>query len=170
VAKSKTLSRSAFLAEVAARAGAHKRDVEHVWENALHVIRETVKKGDSVSISGFGKFKGHMTKARPARMGTNPFTGESKRYPAVPAKKRPKFLPAKQLKEYVGGQLKSIPAPTTRPMALAAAAPAGAKKAAPKKAAAKKSAKKAPAKKAVKKAAPKRAAAKKPAKRGAKRR
>jgi DNA-binding protein HU-beta len=144
----KTLNRSAFLKEVADRAGAHKRDVEHVWEHALGVIRDNVKKGTAVSITGFGKFGQRVRKARPAGMQRNPFTGEMVKVAARPKSAVPRFAPAKQFKEYVGGSLKAWPKASTKPMALAA------EKAAP----AKKSAKKAPAKKAAKKAAPKKKA------------
>ena len=67
------------------------------------------------------------------------------RQAARPAKKAPRFLPAKQFKEYVSGSLKALPRVNTRPQALAA----DGGKAAPKKPAAKKAApkKKAAAKK-----------------------
>lgn len=152
------VNRSQFLNAVADKTGAHRRDVEHVWENAVAVIRDAVKKGEDVSITGLGKFKQRVVKARKAGMARNPFTGEQVKVAAKPASKAPKFLPAKQFKEFVGGQLKSWPATTTKPVALAGAAapakkatPKAAKKTAPKKAAKKAVAKK-PAKKTAKKA------------------
>jgi DNA-binding protein HU-beta len=137
------LNRSKFLNSVSERAGASRRDVEHVWEHALGVIQDAIKKGEDVSITGFGKFKQKVTAARKAGMRKDPFTGETRMFPARPAKKAPRFLPAKQFKDYVSGTLKALPKANTRPQALA---PAGA---APKKAAAKKAApkKKAAAKK-----------------------
>lgn len=137
MAKKETLSRTKFLNEVAERAGAHRRDVEHVWEHAVAVIQESVKKGQDVSISGFGKFKQRVIKARKAGWGTNPFTGEKIKVAARPKSAAPKFLPAKGFKEVVAGKAKP-PKPNTKPKALAAEA------AAPKKTAAAK--KKAPAK------------------------
>ena len=143
------LNRSKFLNSVAERAGASRRDVEHVWEHALGVIQDAIKKGEDVSITGFGKFKQKVTAARKAGLRKDPFTGEMRHFPARPAKKAPRFLPAKQFKEYVGGGLKALPKVNTRPQALAAdggkakpAAKKSAKKAAPKKSARK------PAKKA----------------------
>jgi DNA-binding protein HU-beta len=152
-----SVSRSEFLRRVSERAGAHKRDVEHVWENALAVIQDSIRKGEAVSITGFGKFK---QRVRKAGIRKNPQTGEPVR---VPSAKLPRFLPAKQFKQYVGGQLKALPPSNTRPMALAA----DGGKAAPKKAAAPK--KKAAPKKSAKKAAPKKAA-KKTAKKATKKR
>ncbi|HJT38423.1 MAG TPA: HU family DNA-binding protein [Actinomycetota bacterium] len=135
------LNRSKFLNSVAERAGASRRDVEHVWEHALGVIQDAIKKGEDVSITGFGKFKQKVTAARKAWMRKDPFTGEMRHFAARPAKKAPRFLPAKQFKEYVGGGLKALPKVNTRPQALAAdggkakpAAKKSAKKAAPKKA------------------------------------
>lgn len=144
------VNRSQFLNAVSERAGAHRRDVEHVWENALVVIQDSIKKGEKVGIPGFGNFK---QRVRKARMAINPRTGEQVK---VAAMKLPKFLPAKQFKQYVAGQVKSLPGVATKPMALAAEA-VGAKKPAAKKAAAAKK----PA--AKKKAVPKKTAAKKPA-------
>jgi DNA-binding protein HU-beta len=143
------LNRSKFLNSVSERAGASRRDVEHVWEHALGVIQDAIKKGEDVSITGFGKFKQKVTAARKAGIRKDPFTGEMRNFPARPSKKAPRFLPAKQFKEYVSGQLKALPRPTTRPQALAAD---GAKTAKP---AAKKTAKKAAPKKSAKKTAKK---------------
>jgi DNA-binding protein HU-beta len=106
-------------------------------------------------INDFGKFK---KVDRKARMGRNPFTGETIK---IKASKKARFLPAKALKEIVAGDRKLAPAPKPEPKPVAKPV---AKKAAPKKAAKKKVAKKAPkkaAKKVVRKAAPKKAAKKK---------
>ena len=147
------LNRSKFLNSVSERANASRRDVEHVWEHALGVIQDAIKKGEDVSITGFGKFKQKVTAARKAGLRKDPFTGEMRNFPARPAKKAPRFLPAKQFKEYVSGGIKSLPKLNTRPQALAVdggktAKPAAkkAKKAAPKKAAKKKPAAKKKAK------------------------
>jgi DNA-binding protein HU-beta len=93
-------------------------------------------------INDFGKFK---KVDRKARMGRNPFTGETIK---IKASKKARFLPAKGLKDVISGERKLGPAPKPEPKVEKASA----KKAAPKKAA-KKSAKKS-AKKAVKKAKP----------------
>jgi len=143
------LNRSKFLNTVSERANASRRDVEHVWEHALGVIQDAIKKGEDVSITGFGKFKQKVTAARKAGLRKDPFTGEMRNFPARPAKKAPRFLPAKQFKEYVSGGIKALPKPNTRPQALAAD---GGKSAKP---AAKKSAKKAAPKKSVRKPAKK---------------
>jgi DNA-binding protein HU-beta len=109
-------------------------------------------------INDFGKFK---KVDRKARMGRNPFTGETIK---IKASKKARFLPAKALKEIVAGDRKLGPAP--KPEVKAAPKPV-AKKAAKKAPAKKKVAKKAPAKKKVAKKAP---AKRKPAKKAAKKR
>ena len=107
--------------------------------------------GNDVMINDFGKFK---KVDRKARMGRNPFTGETIK---IKASKKARFLPAKALKEVVAGDRKLGPAP--KPEVKAAPKPAAkkaAKKAVKKSAGKKKAAKKAPAKrKPAKKAAKK---------------
>jgi DNA-binding protein HU-beta len=121
--------------------------------------------GNDVMINDFGKFK---KVDRKARMGRNPFTGETIK---IKASKKARFLPAKALKEIIAGDRKLGPAPKpeVKPVAKVVAKPA-AKKAVAKKPAAKKAvAKKPAAKKVVKKApAKKKPAAKKVVKKAAK--
>jgi DNA-binding protein HU-beta len=112
-----------------------------------------MSKGEDVMINDFGKFK---KVDRKARMGRNPFTGETIK---IKASKKARFLPAKGLKDVISGERKLGPAPKPepKPVAKPAAKKAAPKKAAKKKPAAKKVAKKKPAaKKTVKKAAKKR--------------
>jgi DNA-binding protein HU-beta len=68
---------------------------EAAYENLFAIIKATLKKGDAVSISGFGSFK---VVKRKARKGRNPRTGKEIK---IPAKKAVKFTPGKALKESV---------------------------------------------------------------------
>ncbi|MBL7664870.1 MAG: HU family DNA-binding protein [Bacteriovoracaceae bacterium] len=70
-----------------------KKDADS-FINAYHeIIKKTVKKGDDVSLVGFGTF----TKIkRAARAGVNPATGEKIK---IKAKTLPKFRPGKAWKE-----------------------------------------------------------------------
>jgi DNA-binding protein HU-beta len=131
VAKSSTLNRSQLLKTVSERTGMARKEVEQVYEHTLRTIQDAVKRGEKVALSGFGRFQQRVQAARKAGMGKNPFTGETIKIAARPERRLPKFLPAKQFKEYVSGQAK-LPA-----LAKPAAKPA-AKKAAAKKAPAKK--------------------------------
>jgi DNA-binding protein HU-beta len=70
-----------------------KKDADAFVSCLLETIKKTVKKGDDVSLIGFGTF----TKAkRNARMGVNPATGEKIK---IKAKVLPKFRAGKAWKE-----------------------------------------------------------------------
>lgn len=70
-----------------------KKDAECFVNAFIDTVRKTVKKGDDVSLVGFGTF----TKVkRAARMGINPATGEKIK---IKAKTIPKFRPGKAWKE-----------------------------------------------------------------------
>ena len=70
-----------------------KKDADHLINVMLDTIKKTVKKGDEVSLIGFGTF----TKARrAARTGVNPATGEKIK---IKAKTLPKVRPGKAWKE-----------------------------------------------------------------------
>ena len=64
----------------------------------LGAITNALKKGQEVSLIGFGTFA--VTK-RAARTGKNPRTGEALK---IPATKAPKFRAGKQLKAAVAGK------------------------------------------------------------------
>lgn len=128
-----TLNRSQLLKQVSERTGMARKEVEQVYEHTVRTIQDAVKSGRKVALTGFGRFQQRVQAARKAGMGKNPFTGETIKIAARPERRLPKFLPAKQFKEYVSGSLKLPALPASKP-----AAKAPAKKAAPKKAAAKK--------------------------------
>jgi DNA-binding protein HU-beta len=143
------MNKAQFIAALAPHFNDSKKEAAHAVDIVFDTIVRSLSKGEDVMINDFGKFK---KVDRKARMGRNPFTGETIK---IKASKKARFLPAKGLKDVISGERKLGPAPKPEPKVEKAAA----KKAAPKKAA-KKSAKKG-AKKVVKKAKP---AARKPAK------
>ena len=144
------MNKAQFIASLAPHFNDSKREAAHAVEIVFDTITRTMSKGEDVMINDFGKFK---KVDRKARMGRNPFTGETIK---IKASKKARFLPAKALKEVIAGDRKLAPAPKPEPKVVA-------KKAAPKKAA--KKAVKKTAKKAGKKSpAKKRPAAKKVAK------
>jgi DNA-binding protein HU-beta len=69
-----------------------KTDIENVINTSLELIKKSVKKGDDVTLVGFGTFT--RTK-RKARAGRNPQTGTEIRIPAMTL---PKFRPGKEFK------------------------------------------------------------------------
>jgi DNA-binding protein HU-beta len=72
-----------------------KVQAEQIVDTFINSIISTLKKGDEVSIAGFGIFS---VKDRAAREARNPRTGEMVK---VPATKVPKFRAAKALKDAV---------------------------------------------------------------------
>jgi len=72
-----------------------KVQAEKVVDTIFDSIINTLKKGDEVSIAGFGIFSAKMRAARTAR---NPRTGEPI---DVPAMRVPKFRASKSLKDTV---------------------------------------------------------------------
>ncbi|MBD63756.1 MAG: integration host factor [Halobacteriovoraceae bacterium] len=70
-----------------------KKDADQFITTMLDTVKRAVKKGDDVSLVGFGTF----TKTRrAARTGVNPATGEKIK---IKAKTLPKFRPGKAWKE-----------------------------------------------------------------------
>ena len=88
-------TKSEFVDRVASKSGLSKRDASKAVDAFLESITETLKSGDSVSFTGFGKFS---ASARKARQGVNPRTGEKVNIPATTV---PKFTAGSQLKQAV---------------------------------------------------------------------
>ena len=149
------MNKAQLIAALAPHFNDSKKEATHAVEIVFDTITRTMSKGEDVMINDFSKFK---KVDRKARMGRNPFTGETIK---IKASKKARFLPAKGLKDVISGERKLGPAPKPEPKPVAKPV---AKKAAPKKAAKKKPA----AKKVVKKAAKKKPAAKKVVKKAAK--
>ncbi|MEY2769573.1 MAG: hypothetical protein RL359_1209 [Actinomycetota bacterium] len=145
------MNKAQFIAALAPHFNDSKKEAAHAVEIVFDTITRTMAKGEDVMINDFGKFK---KVDRKARMGRNPFTGETIK---IKASKKARFLPAKGLKDVISGERKLGPAPKPEPKPVAKPA---AKKAAPKKAAKKSAKKAAPKKAAKKKSAPKKAAKK----------
>ena len=125
------MNKAQFIAALAPHFNDSKKEAAHAVEIVFDTITRTMSKGEDVMINDFGKFK---KVDRKARMGRNPFTGETIK---IKASKKARFLPAKGLKDVISGERKLGPAPKPEPKPVAKAKPA-AKKAAKKKPAAKK--------------------------------
>ena len=72
-----------------------KKEAQEAVDCVLSSITKVLKKGDTVTLIGFGTFK---VTQRKARKGRNPQTGEEI---DIKASKAPKFTPGKALKEAV---------------------------------------------------------------------
>lgn len=89
------MTKQEFVDAVAAKAGMSKRDAGAAVDAVLDAITDALKRGDSVTFTGFGKFS---TSARAARMGVNPRTGAKVMIPATTV---PKFSAGSALKAAV---------------------------------------------------------------------
>ncbi len=73
-----------------------KKEAQAAVNCVFSTITKALKKKDTVALVGFGTFK---MAQRKARKGRNPQTGEEIK---IKAKKVPKFVPGKALKDAVG--------------------------------------------------------------------
>ena len=89
------LSKSDLVKKVAEKSGKHAKDVQTIADTLLDIIRETLVSGDSVRLIGFGAFSTAISAEREA---ISPRTKEKVH---VPAKRRVKFTPGKELSEAV---------------------------------------------------------------------
>ena len=91
------MTKQEFVDAVADRTGMSKRDAGAAVEAVLDTITDTLKGGDAVTFTGFGKFS---TSHRAARMGVNPRTGAKV---PIAATTVPKFSAGSALKSAVKG-------------------------------------------------------------------
>ena len=89
------MNKTELIAAVAEKTGLTKKDAERVVSATFETVTETLKKGDKVSVSGFGIFE---VKAREARIGRTPRTKEEIQ---IPATKQPAFKASKTLKDTI---------------------------------------------------------------------
>lgn len=91
--------------------GFSKTECKEALEAAIATIETQLKKGEEVSIAGFGSF---VTVDRKPRRGVNPATGKPM---SIPAKRVPKFKFGKPFKELVknSSAAKSAAKPAAKP-------------------------------------------------------
>ncbi len=92
------MTKQEFVERVAQKANLDRRQADQAVNAFLETITETLKSGDSVSFTGFGKFS---TAHRAARQGVNPRQPGQK--VNIPAATVPKFSAGSQLKTAVKG-------------------------------------------------------------------
>jgi len=82
--------------ELSKRSGLFKVQVEDVMESFMDLVKERLKEGKEVTLTGFGTFS---AKKRSARMGVNPQNPKERiKMPEVIV---PKFKAGKTLKDYL---------------------------------------------------------------------
>jgi DNA-binding protein HU-beta len=94
------MNKSQLIAAVASDSGLSKTDSARAIDSLIDTVTRTLKKGDEVSITGFGKFS---VVKRGARQGVNPRTGERLK---IKASKAPKFSAGATLKQAVSPKRK----------------------------------------------------------------
>lgn len=94
------MNKTELVANVAEKAGLTKKDAEKAVNALFSSIEEALVKKDKVQMIGFGTFE---VKARAARTGRNPQTGDEIK---IPASKNPVFKAGKALKEAVNRKKK----------------------------------------------------------------
>ena len=87
------MNKTELIEHIAYNADLSKAGAARALDAALSVVRQTLKKGGTVSLVGFGSFS---VSKRAARNGRNPRTGEAIK---IKVSKVPKFTPGKPLKD-----------------------------------------------------------------------
>lgn len=89
------MNKADIVAKVQETLGGTRAEADRAVETFIECITSGLASGDEVSIAGLGIFS---AKARPARTGRNPRTGETIK---IAATRTPKFRAAKALKDAV---------------------------------------------------------------------
>lgn len=90
------MTKSDLVAAAAQAAGVTKKDAGAVLDAIIEAITKSLKKGDNVTITGFGTFR---VSKRAARTGVNPRNPQEKI--KIPAMSLPAFKAGKSLKDAV---------------------------------------------------------------------
>lgn len=87
------MNKSDFVAAVADTAELSKADAGRAVDAVIDTVKEALKKGETITLVGFGTFS---VRKRAARQGRNPQTGETIK---IKASKTPAFKAGKGLKD-----------------------------------------------------------------------
>jgi len=89
------MNKAELIEAIADAASLTKADAGRALDGMVNAVTDALKKGDTVSLVGFGSF---AVKERAERQGRNPQTGNSI---TIKAAKIPSFKPGKALKDAV---------------------------------------------------------------------
>ena len=89
------MTKAELIDKIASGTGLSKADASRALDSTLNSVKMALKKGQKVTLVGFGTFS--ITK-RKSRKGRNPRTGD---VITIPAAKVPKFSAGKSLKDAV---------------------------------------------------------------------
>jgi DNA-binding protein HU-beta len=91
------MNKTELVEAIAKESGLTNADARKSVEAFISTVEKTLKRGDEIALTGFGKFS---VAKRSARTGRNPQTGETVR---IKASKAPKFTAGAGLKAVVNG-------------------------------------------------------------------
>jgi DNA-binding protein HU-beta len=89
------MNKTELIQQIAEEANSSKSEAQRFFDAFTNVVESSLKKGEQVQITGFGKF---YVQKREARQGINPQTGKNIK---IPASKVPKFTAGNALKDSV---------------------------------------------------------------------
>ena len=89
------LNKTALIEEIADKANASKSDAQRFFDAFTEVVTDSLKNGEQVQITGFGKF---YVQKREAREGINP---QTKQKMTIAASRVPKFTAGNSLKDAI---------------------------------------------------------------------
>jgi DNA-binding protein HU-beta len=92
------VTKQEFVDQVASKMGGSRKDAAKAVDAFLETVSDTLKKGQDVTFTGFGKFS---VQQRAARQGVNPRNPGQK--VTIPAARVPKFSAGSTLKSAVRG-------------------------------------------------------------------
>jgi DNA-binding protein HU-beta len=90
------MTKPELISKMAKKSGLTNKDSEKALAAFVETVSQSLAKGETVQLIGFGSFEVHR---REARKGRNPRTGTELR---IPARKVPAFRAGKGLKDSVG--------------------------------------------------------------------
>jgi DNA-binding protein HU-beta len=94
------MNKTQLIDAIAKDSGLSRADSARAVESLVNTVTKTLKKGDEVALTGFGKFS---VVKRGARTGRNPQTGQTLK---IRASKAPKFTAGATFKTAVSGRKK----------------------------------------------------------------
>ena len=89
------MTKAELIDKIASGTGLSKADATRALDTTLTSVKAAMKKGQKVTLVGFGTFS---VSKRKSRKGRNPRTGE---VITIPAAKVPKFTAGKSLKDFI---------------------------------------------------------------------
>lgn len=102
-----TLTKAELIDSVYEKVGFSKKEAADLVELVFESMKEELCKGQSIKISGFGKFR---VRGKKSRMGRNPQTGQAME---ISARKVLTFTPSRILRDGINGKSAALPSSVT---------------------------------------------------------